>query len=99
MKLTPFAKLFVTLIILGVVGYVLYAKRENLTNWANQGSGSGGTTAGKDDKTVGPAGNNSSGLSKDDFSAIGAAREAGRRPVPARHFHATALLSPRIHLH
>jgi hypothetical protein len=37
MKLTPFAKFFVTLIILGVVGYVLYVKRDTITQWANQG--------------------------------------------------------------
>ena len=38
MKLTPFAKFFVTLIILGVVGYVLYVKRDTITQWANQGA-------------------------------------------------------------
>ena len=31
MKLTPFAKLFITVIILGVVGYVLYVKRDTIT--------------------------------------------------------------------
>jgi NitT/TauT family transport system substrate-binding protein len=79
MKLTPFAKLFITLIILGVVGYVLYMKRDNLKDWANQGGG-GTPAAGKDDKT-GSTGASSSALTKDDFSAIGAAREAGKSGV------------------
>lgn len=80
MKLTPFAKLFITLIILGVVGYVLYAKRENLKDWANQGTG---TTepAGKKPGPGAPASQPAEGVSKDDFSAIGAAREAGKSGV------------------
>ena len=46
MKLTPFAKFFVTLIILGVVGYVLYVKRDTITQWANQGGAKPTTSAG-----------------------------------------------------
>ena len=80
MKLTPFAKFFISLIILSVVGYVLYAKRDNLKDWANQGG------IPKGDKGVGVSGpsgptDSPSGLSKDDFKDIGAAREAGKAGV------------------
>ena len=82
MKLTPFAKLFITAIILAVVGYVLFTKRDNLKDWANQGQGG---SAEKGDKNTPPVPNGTnnvpSGLSKDDFSAIGAAREAGKNGV------------------
>ena len=76
MKLTPFAKIFITLIILGVVGYVLYVKGDGINQWVNQGTSKPTAPAG--DKTaMGPA----PGVSKDDFAAIGAAREAGRQGV------------------
>lgn len=75
MKLTPFAKVFITLIILAVVGYILYAKRDSVQEWANKKDG-----AGKTEKTV-KGTDSSSGLGKDDFSAIGDAREAGRSGV------------------
>lgn len=75
MKLTPFAKVFITLIILAVVGYILYAKRDSVQEWANKKDG-----AGKTDKTV-KGTDTSNGLGKDDFSAIGDAREAGRNGV------------------
>ena len=39
MKLTPFAKIFIALIILSVVGYVLYTKRDSVQQWANPGQG------------------------------------------------------------
>lgn len=76
MKLTPFAKIFITLIILGVVGYVLYVKGDGINQWVNQGTSKPTAPAG--DKTAtGPA----PGVSKDDFAAIGAVREAGRQGV------------------
>lgn len=83
MKLTPFAKLFITLIILGVVGYVLYARRDSLTDWANQGPPGAATPGAGKPGSGGPSapGSGPSGLSKDDFSAIGAAREAGKGGV------------------
>ena len=82
MKLTPFAKAFITLVILGVVGFVLFTKRDQLKEWANAGGGSGPSTspAGPGDKADKPTAG-SSGVSKDDFAAIGAAREAGRQGV------------------
>jgi NitT/TauT family transport system substrate-binding protein len=82
MKLTPFAKAFITLVILGVVGFVLFTKRDQLKEWANAGGG-GGPPAGSNgpgDKTDKPSGAGS-GISKDDFAGIGAAREAGRQGV------------------
>ena len=75
MKLTPFAKVFITLIILAVVGYILYAKRDSVQEWANKKDG-----AGKTEKTV-KGTDSPNGLGKDDFSAIGDAREAGRSGV------------------
>jgi hypothetical protein len=81
MKLTPFAKFFVTLIILGVVGYVLYVKRDTITQWANQGGVKPTTPIG--DKPSTDSTNSATGttVSKEDFAAIGAAREAGRQGV------------------
>ncbi|HNI58520.1 MAG TPA: phosphate ABC transporter substrate-binding/OmpA family protein [Pseudomonadota bacterium] len=82
MKLTPFAKLFITVIILGVVGYVLYVKRDTITQWANQGGAKGVVPAGDKPSSDQPStGTGSGGISKDDFAAIGAAREAGRQGV------------------
>ena len=79
MKLTPFAKIFISLIILSVVGYVLFTKRDNLQQWANNSQGAGGKSDGKDPKppeSVTPA-----GIGKDDFSGLAAAREAGKNGV------------------
>ncbi len=82
MKLTPFAKAFITLVILGVVGFVLFSKRDQLKDWANAGSGgSVGKTPSTGDKSDSPSGPGQSGISKDDFANIGAAREAGRQGV------------------
>ena len=75
MKLTPFAKIFITLII-RVVGYVLYVKGDGINQWVNQGTSKPTAPAG--DKTAtGPA----AAFQKDDFGAIGAAREASRQGV------------------
>ena len=41
MKLTPLPSLFITVIIPRVVGYVLYVKRDTITQWANQGGAKG----------------------------------------------------------
>lgn len=82
MKLTPFAKFFISLIILGVTGYVLFTKRDNLREWANQGGVSSGRTDQPSEKAQAGAPNaRPSGISKDDFSALGVAREAGKAGV------------------
>jgi outer membrane protein OmpA-like peptidoglycan-associated protein/ABC-type nitrate/sulfonate/bicarbonate transport system substrate-binding protein len=80
MKFTPFAKLFITLIIAGVVGYIYYAKRNSLTDWANGRSSDSDTPSQLTSGPPRPIGG-SSGLTKEDFSAIGAAREAGKGGV------------------
>lgn len=80
MKLTPLAKLFITLIILAVVGYVAYVKfGDNLKDWANKdGAGPGR----KVDKDTGPAGEGKDkGVSKDDFAGLGPAKDADRTGV------------------
>ena len=79
MKLTPFAKAFITLVILSVVGFVLYTKRDQLKDWANAGGGANPTSS-PNHKTDQPA-DPGNGISKDDFAGIGAAREAGRQGV------------------
>jgi NitT/TauT family transport system substrate-binding protein len=81
MKLTPFAKFFVTLIILGVVGYVLYVKRDTITQWANQGGAKPTTPSSDKPSTDGTNSATGATVSKEDFAAIGAAREAGRQGV------------------
>ncbi|HMU37750.1 MAG TPA: phosphate ABC transporter substrate-binding/OmpA family protein [Pseudomonadota bacterium] len=81
MKLTPFAKLFIAVIILGVVGYVLYVKRDTITQWANQTGVKGTVPPGDKPPSDKPQPNGSNAVSKDDFSSIGAAREAGRQGV------------------
>ena len=81
MKLTPFAKFFVTLIILGVVGYVLYVKRDTITQWANQGGAKPTTPSSDKPSTDSTSPATGATVSKDDFAAIGAAREAGRQGV------------------
>ena len=81
MKLTPFAKFFVTLIILGVVGYVLYVKRDTITQWANQGGAKPTTPSSDKPSTDGTNSATGATVSKEDFAAIGAAREASRQGV------------------
>mgnify|MGYP000087131743 FL=1 len=84
MKLTPFAKVFITVILLAVVGYVLYAKRETIGQWANQDKGTGGARTDKPaDKDKATAGGDTAdkGISKDDFNGIGPSREAPRTGV------------------
>jgi NitT/TauT family transport system substrate-binding protein len=66
LKLTPFGKLFIVLVALGVAGFVAYTRfGDQLRGWsgAGQGTGAGGTTAvGKGDRDVGKA----------DFDAVNA---------------------------
>ncbi|MFO0573247.1 MAG: phosphate ABC transporter substrate-binding/OmpA family protein [Polyangia bacterium] len=84
MKLTPFAKVFITVILLAVVGYVLYAKRDTIGQWANQDKGAGGARTDKPaDKDRATAGGDTAdkGVSKDDFNGIGPSREAPRTGV------------------
>jgi len=58
MKLTPFAKLFITLVILGVIGYVAYHyKGSDVREWAT-GKPAGQTAAGP------------TGVTSDDFNAL-----------------------------
>jgi NitT/TauT family transport system substrate-binding protein len=76
MKLTPFAKLFITLVVLGVIGYATWHYfGDEIRCWSNpdkcavakstpdKGATPTTPTTPKDDKTVG----------KDDFSALGSA--------------------------
>ncbi|HNN96699.1 MAG TPA: hypothetical protein PKI03_30730, partial [Pseudomonadota bacterium] len=81
MKLTPFAKAFITLVILGVVGFVLYSKREQVKTWASGGAATTSTPGGDSPGTADKPGGAPAGVSKDDFAAIGAPREAGRQGV------------------
>jgi outer membrane protein OmpA-like peptidoglycan-associated protein/ABC-type amino acid transport substrate-binding protein len=80
MKLTPFAKLFIAFIILAVVGYVLYTKSDSVRQWASPDKAGTKTdkTADTGGTAVPPAG---SAVGKDDFSGIGAPREAGKSGV------------------
>ena len=70
MKLTPFAKFFVTLIILGVVGYVLYVKRDTITQWANQGGAKPTTPSSDKPSTDGTNSATGATVSKEDLSLI-----------------------------
>ena len=63
MKLTPFAKFFVTLVVLGVLGYTGYHYYgDRLKDWSENGKGGGTTTkkVAKDD----------TGATKDDFNGL-----------------------------
>lgn len=61
MKLTPFAKLFITVVILGVVGYALWHyKGTDIRKWAGADKGAATTAAAK----------SGSGVTSDDFSAL-----------------------------
>lgn len=82
MKLTPFAKVFITVIVLAVVGYVLYTKRDLIGQWANKDQA--GTKGDKPaDKPTGgdTTASANNGVNKDDFGGIGAAREAPRTGI------------------
>jgi outer membrane protein OmpA-like peptidoglycan-associated protein/ABC-type amino acid transport substrate-binding protein len=61
MKLTPFAKFFITVVILGVIGYALWHyKSLDIRKWAGADKGAAGTAAAK----------SGSGVSSDDFNAL-----------------------------
>ena len=61
MKLTPFAKFFITVVILGVIGYALWHyKSLDIRKWAGADKGAAGTKAAK----------SGSGVSSDDFNAL-----------------------------
>src|ERR1019366_3507909 len=61
MKLTPFAKFFITVVILGVIGYALWHyKGSDIRKWAGADKGAAGTVAAK----------SASGVSSDDFNAL-----------------------------
>src|SRR5450759_4619021 len=61
MKLTPFAKFFITVVILGVIGYALwYYKGSDIRKWAGADKGAAGTVAAK----------SAGGVSSDDFNAL-----------------------------
>src|SRR5450631_2839454 len=69
MKLTPFAKFFITVVILGVIGYALWHyKGGDIRKWAGAEKGAAGTTAGK-----------ASGVTSDDFNSL-----KGAPPDPER---------------
>lgn len=81
MKLTPFAKAFITLIVLAVVGYVLFTKRDLIGQWANKDQAGQKTDKPADKPTGGDTAGANNGVNKDDFGGIGAAREAPRTGV------------------
>jgi ABC-type nitrate/sulfonate/bicarbonate transport system substrate-binding protein len=61
MKLTPFAKFFITVVILGVIGYVLWHyKGGDVRTWAGAEKSSSSRTASK----------SSGGVTSDDFNAL-----------------------------
>lgn len=76
MKLTPFGKLFLALVILGVVGFVAYTKYgDQLKQWAGQGEAKPSELA------------KSEGVTKDDFAQVGSFPDAprdGNIPVSAQ---------------
>jgi NitT/TauT family transport system substrate-binding protein len=81
MKLTPFAKVFITVIVLAVVGYVLYTKRDLIGQWANKDQAGPKTDKPADKPTGADTASANNGVNKDDFGGIGAAREAPRTGV------------------
>ncbi len=71
MKLTPLAKLFITLVVLGVVGYTGYHYYgDKLKDWSQKGSGGGGEAK--------RGGTDSAGASKDDFNGLKKAADPDR---------------------
>ena len=70
MKLTPFAKVFITLIVLGVVGYAGYHYYgDQLRDWSK-----GGSAAKSGGETKAPA-----GVTKEDFGALGNTPDPDRK--------------------
>lgn len=67
MKLTPFAKIFITVVVLAVIGYVVYSKLGGqVRSWATGSEG-------------GPTASNPEPVAKDDFVALnGAPKDADR---------------------
>ncbi|MFH1807806.1 MAG: phosphate ABC transporter substrate-binding/OmpA family protein [Pseudomonadota bacterium] len=77
MKLTPFAKVFVTVIVLAVLGFVAYFKfGGDIKGWATDGR--------SDQKAEDPNGTGSgaAGVTKDDFNALGTAPADPTRNQP-----------------
>jgi len=72
MKLTPFAKVFVTLVVLAVVGYVVYARfGDNIRGWATGNADPSAPTASKPES-----------LGKEDFAKLNnAPKDADRNQV------------------
>src|SRR5690349_1389637 len=69
MKLTPFGKLFLALIILGVIGFAVFKKYGNeVKQWAGVNTEGGGSSGGGRGEAV----------SKDDFGSIGSLPDAPR---------------------
>src|SRR5471032_597389 len=61
MKLTPFAKFFITVVILGVIGYALWHyKGGDISKWAGADKTAAGTAGAK----------SGSAVSSDDFNAL-----------------------------
>ncbi len=75
MKLTPLSKLFITLVILGVLGYTGYHYYgDQIKTWSQGAGGGTSTTHGGDKK----AGNDITGPTKDDFSGLKKAGDPDR---------------------
>jgi NitT/TauT family transport system substrate-binding protein len=80
MKLTPFAKLFITVVVLAVIGYVVWSRYgENIRQWA-----------GADERAPGAAGEE---VTEDDFAALGNAPADPERNAGAVGVSATSLSS------
>lgn len=68
MKLTPFGKLFIALVALGVIGFVVYKKfGDELRTWAGAAPKTGTGQAG-----TGGTGTGTTDVTKDDFNAVNA---------------------------
>ncbi|MCC6807629.1 MAG: OmpA family protein [Deltaproteobacteria bacterium] len=86
MKLTPFAKVFITLVILAVVGYVVYAKfGGNVRNWATGNADPNAPTANKPEA-----------VEKTDFSKLNEAPKDATRNQAVSGVNATTVKAGKL---
>lgn len=85
MKLTPFAKLFITLVVLGVIGYSTWHYfGEQIRCWSNPDLCAAKPAATPGDAAKAPPKQDDKAINKDDFSALGTApADPGREGVNA----------------
>ncbi len=92
MKLTPLAKVFITLVILGVIAFTgyHYGGLDRLKQWSGAGGGTGGGTGGgkSGGTTGGGTGTGTSGVDKNDFANL------GNQPDPDRNKPVNGINSP-----